>query len=468
MPANFFLHDDFLLYNNYAKELYHSYVKHLPIIDYHTHLLPQAIATNKRFEDITEIWLKGDHYKWRAMRAHGIKEDYITGNTSSIEKFRSWAKVVPFTLRNPLFHWTHMELANPFGIKKYLDELSADEIYHNANDLLQTNDFYVQGLLKHFNVEVVGTTDEPCDSLQYHQQFNQQNIGIKITPAFRPDALLRIEDKASFINNLQLLETTTNRSIKTLDDFIAALQNRVDYFHSNGCRLSDHGLNYIPLSTDRNIGLDESFSTYINNTGASFVAVDQFKGYVLSELCKMYHAKGWVQQLHIGAIRNNNTRLLHNVGADVGCDSIGSHLHAHGLSHLLNKLDGTDQLAKTVLYNLNPADNELFATMAGNFNDGSVKGKIQYGAAWWFLDQKDGMEKQLNTLSNMGLISTFIGMTTDSRSFLSYSRHEYFRRLLCNMFGEDIQKGELPADINWVGGMLQNICYYNAKSYFSF
>lgn len=464
----FFLHDDFLLHSKQAQVLYHEYVKDLAIIDYHTHLSSENISSNKKFESLTEIWLKGDHYKWRAMRAAGIDEKFITGASSDKEKFLCWAKTVPQTVGNPLFHWTHLELKNPFGIKKYLHHESAEDIYIQCNALLQKDSFSTVALLGNFNVEAVVTTEDPCDDLHFHQHIKNNSPGFSVTPTFRPDAYIQIGEIRSFINGIHVLEKVSNIEITDLNSLIEALHKRIDFFHDNGCRISDHGLRYIPGRIYYSAQLDNSFRSIVQNNSGAVIDTDHFTGYVLSELCKIYNSRNWVQQFHLGALRDNNTRLQKLIGADCGCDSIGDYRQAEGLSVLLNHLDESDQLAKTILYNVNPADNELFATMAGNFNDGKIKGKVQYGTAWWFLDQKDGIEKQLGTLSAMGLISTFIGMTTDSRSFLSYSRHEYFRRILCNLFGAQMEKGELPDDEKWIGKILQDICYYNAKSYFDF
>ena len=464
----FFLDDDFLLHSKQAKILYHEYVKQLPIIDYHTHLSPQNIAASKKFESLTEIWLKGDHYKWRAMRAAGIDEKFITGTSPAKEKFLHWAKTVPQTIGNPLFHWTHLELKNPFRIERYLNGESAEEIYDQCNSLLRTDSFNVVSLIGKFNVQIIATTDDPCDDLISHQVIKKNSPGFAVTPTFRPDAYIQISNIESFISNVHRLEKIANIEIKDLGSLIEALRQRIDFFHSNGCRISDHGLRYIPGVIYYSRQLDLSFQSVLKNSAGATMDNDHFTGYILSELCKIYYSKNWVQQFHLGALRNNNARLQNLLGADCGCDSIGNYQHADGLSALFNHLDESGQLAKTILYNVNPADNELFATMAGNFSDGKIKGKVQYGTAWWFLDQKDGIEKQLGTLSVMGLISTFIGMTTDSRSFLSYSRHEYFRRILCNLFGAQIEKGELPNDEKWIGKILQDICYNNAKNYFNF
>jgi glucuronate isomerase len=461
-----FLTDDFLLHSEAARRLYHEYAKDLPVIDYHNHLPPQEIAGNKKFENLTSIWLKGDHYKWRAMRAFGIPERLITGDASDEEKFMQWAKVVPYTVKNPLFHWTQMELLNPFNIAEYLNKDTAKYIYSNCNELLQQDDFSTRSLLQRFNVQMLGTTDDPCDDLSDHQRIRNDGFSVKVLPSFRPDKVLNISDRGSFMQYLARLEAASAMAIHDLESLLEALQSRVNYFHDNGCRVADHGLVQMPAETD--MGKDEinEFVKFIKEPGARFSRPEAFAGFILKELCKMYHAKNWVQQFHLGAIRNNNKRMLRVAGPDTGYDSIGDYTQAERLSAFLDALDNTDQLAKTILYNLNPADNELFASMAGNFNGSEIKGKVQYGAAWWFLDQKDGMEKQLNTLANMGLISGFIGMTTDSRSFLSYSRHEYFRRVLCNLLGREMENGELPNDLAWIGGIVQDICFNNARNYF--
>ena len=459
--------DDFILQGETARKLYHDYVKEMPIIDYHCHLPPDEIAHNKQFQNLTEIWLKGDHYKWRAQRSLGVNEEMITGAATDEEKFMAWAKVVPQTVRNPLFHWTHLELKNVFGVKEFLNESSAKRIYHHCNELLKGPEFTTRGLLQSFKVAYVGTTDEPWENLQYHQQLAEENFSIRTSPSFRPDKVLMIDNKENFFKHLILLEHSSNISIHNINDLLEALQNRVNYFHENGCTVSDHGLLYMPGSFEFSDALEKEFTSFLQTRTGHFSDPEQFMGYVLTQLCKMYHAKDWVQQFHLGPIRNNNSRLNKKLGADSGFDSIGDFPQALTMSRFLDNLDSHDQLAKTVIYNINPSDNEVFATMLGNFNDGSIKGKIQFGSGWWFLDQKDGMEKQLNTLSNMGLISTFIGMITDSRSFLSFPRHEYFRRILCNLFGDEMDKGLLPNDEKWMGGILQDISYYNAKNYFN-
>ncbi len=460
--------ENFLLQNEAAKNLYFNFAAGLPVIDYHNHLSPNEIATNKKFANLTEIWLKGDHYKWRAMRSLGIPENNITGSASDEEKFLAWASVFPKTVRSPLFHWSQMELKNPFCVGEYLNGTTGPAIYNHCNELLKEDGFSTKGLLKHFNVEMVGTTDDPCDDLMNHQKIKEDGFEVKVLPSFRPDKVLNIGEQNSFYQYLSKLETVTAIKIQSIGDLLEALENRINYFHENGCRIADHGLSQMPSKFTLTTALENEFALFIRDkkNAAAFSQPDLFAGAILMSLCSMYHARGWVQQFHLGPLRNNNSRLLKLLGADAGVDSIGDFSHANALSIFLNELDQRDQLAKTILYNINPADNEVFATMCGNFNDGITPGKIQYGSGWWFLDQKDGMEKQLNTLSNMGIISTFIGMLTDSRSFLSYSRHEYFRRILCNLFGQEMESGIIPNDEKWIGGIVQDICYYNAKKFF--
>ena len=462
------MNEDFLLQNEKAKILYHQYAKDMPIIDYHNHLPPKEIADNKKFKTLTEIWLKGDHYKWRAMRTFGVNEKYITGDASDEEKFLEWARVVPYTIRNPLFHWTLLELHDPFGVSEYLHEGSAGEIYSHCNALLQKDEFSTRSLLQHFKVEMVGTTDDPCDDLSSHRQLAAEGFGTKVLPSFRPDKVCAIHNREAFVSYVRRLEAVAGVKITDLDSLLEAFQKRIDFFHDNGCRVSDHGFQQLPSTFHLSAAAEKEFSLFISSDDAKpFSEPDAFFGFILVQLCRMYHAKGWVQQFHLGALRNNNTRMLGILGPDTGFDSIADIPQAASMSRFFDALDSTAQLTKTIIYNLNPSDNELFATMTGNFNDGTIKGKIQFGSGWWFLDQKDGMEKQLNALSNMGLVSTFIGMLTDSRSFLSYSRHEYFRRILCNLFGTEMEKGELPNDEKWIGEIVQNICYNNAKEYFN-
>ena len=464
--SSYFLTEDFLLQGRLAKRLYHDFVKGLPIIDYHCHLPPDEIAANKQFANLTEIWLKGDHYKWRALRTLGVGEEMITGKASDEQKFMEWAKQVPQTVRNPLFHWTHMELKNVFGINEYLNEASGPEIYTTCNELLGRPSYTTRSILKSFSVEYIGTTDEPWDSLAYHQQIAAEKFSIRVSPSFRPDKILQIDNPKTFFASIDLLSKSSGVAIKDIPSLLEAIQNRVDFFHENGCRVSDHGLQYLPPDFSFSQQLETEFASFLSSKKGSFSNPTAFMGYMLVQLCKMYHAKKWVQQFHLGPIRNNNTRLKMKLGSDSGFDSIGDFPQALQLSLFLDYLDQTDQLTKTIIYNINPSDNEVFASMLGNFNDGSIRGKIQFGSGWWFLDQKDGMEKQLNALSNMGLISTFIGMITDSRSFLSFPRHEYFRRILCNLIGDEMEKGLLPNDEKWMGEIVRNIAYFNAKEYF--
>ena len=462
-----FLNEHFLLNNGTAQTLYHEYAKEMPVIDYHCHLSPAAIAADQQFDNLTQVWLYGDHYKWRAMRANGVDEAYITGNKTDKEKFIRWAETVPFTLRNPLYHWTHLELQRYFNINTILNADTAEDIYERCSALLRTPEYSVRNLLRKMNVKVVCTTDDPVDSLEYHQQLKKEGFEIAILPAFRPDVAMNVDHAAGFNTYVSLVEKASGMSIGHYDDYCAALKKRHDYFAENGCTVSDHGLEEIYAEDYSEEEIKNIFSKIRSGSELSLAENRQFKSAMLILFAEWDAEKGWVQQYHLGAIRNNNSRAHRNLGADTGWDSIGSFNHGKPLSKFLNKLDSQNKLTKTILYNLNPADNELMATMIGNFNDGSVSGKIQWGSGWWFLDQKDGMTRQINALSNMGLLSKFVGMLTDSRSFLSYPRHEYFRRLLCNIFGEDIENGELPNDIEWTGKIIRDICFNNAKKYFN-
>ena len=464
-----FLTEDFLLTNKFAKTLYHDYAKSLPIIDYHCHLSPQDIANDRQFENLTKIWLDGDHYKWRAMRTLGIEEKYITGNASDEEKFKKWSYTVPYTLRNPLYHWTHLELKRYFGIDEVLTPDTADKTYSIGLSKLKDKSCHTRGLLTGMNVEVICTTDDPIDSLEHHQKIKKDNFAIKILPAFRPDKAYAVENSETYNSYIGKLSNVSSIEITSFSKLISALENRINYFHANGCKLSDHGLEqlYYP-EPGTTINIEQLFTKIVKHEKITELETQYFKYCVLIELGRLYHKKRWTQQFHLGALRNTNDRMLKTLGPDTGFDSIGDFSQGRKLSKFMNELDSTNQLTKTILYNLNPADNEVMAAMIGNYNDGSVKGKIQFGSGWWFLDQKDGMEKQINALSNMGLLSCFIGMLTDSRSFISYPRHEYFRRILCNLIGRDVENGELPADEKWLGKIITDICYHNAKSYFNF
>jgi glucuronate isomerase len=463
-----FLDDNFLLQGKTAQRLYHDYAAALPIIDYHCHLPPDQIAYNINFKNLTQAWLYGDHYKWRAMRTNGVNEEYVTGSRSDEEKFMQWAATVPYTLRNPLYHWTHLELRRYFNIDQLLSPSTAKNIYDDCTVKLQTPGFAVRNLITKMKVEVVCTTDDPIDSLEHHQQLKQDGYVVKVLPAFRPDKAMNLDDIISLNQYIDQLQEITNIDIQDFENYLAALKKRHDYFAANGCQVSDHGLEHIYAEDYREEEIAAIFKKIRHNYALMPMEILKFKSAMLVHFALWDYEKGWVQQYHLGALRNNNTGAFKNLGPDTGWDSIGDFSQARALSRFLNKLDSGNKLAKTIIYNLNPADNEIIAAMTGNFNDGSVAGKIQFGSAWWFLDQKDGMTKQLNTLSNMGLLSRMVGMLTDSRSFLSYPRHEYFRRLVCNLFGEDIDNGELPNDLEWTGKIIQDICYYNAKNYFHF
>ncbi len=457
---------NFLLQSDVAETLYHQYAKDLPIIDYHNHLSPQRIAEDQPINNITEAWLNGDHYKWRAMRANGIEETYITGSeTTEKEKFMKWAETVPYTLRNPLFHWTHLELQRYFNVDEILTPSSAERIYDKANAVLETKT--PAQLLEQMKVEVICTTDDPTDTLEHHKTIAKKGFFTKVLPTFRPDNLILIEAEG-FVSYIEKLSARVGFTISNLSELLQAIQNRVDFFDALGCRLSDYGLEQIYAFDFTEKKADTIFQKRLSQAEISKEDARVFASYLLFQLCKMYHAKGWVQQFHLGALRNNNSRLLDQIGLDAGVDSIGDFSQAKAMSKLFNQLDAENTLSKTITYNLNPSQNEVFATMMGNYSEAGIPGKMQWGSGWWFLDQKDGMEKQLNTLSNMGLLSRFVGMLTDSRSFLSFPRHEYFRRILCNLIAEDVKEGLVPNDIEFLGKMVQDICYNNAVRYFNF
>jgi glucuronate isomerase len=465
-----FLDDDFLLDSDVAADLYHRYARDLPIIDYHCHLSPDLVANDHRFRSITEIWLDGDHYKWRAMRTNGVPERCCTGDASDWEKFEAWARTVPDTVRNPLYHWTHMELRRPFGVTALLSPATARAIFDRCNERLREDGFTALGLLRGFKVAVVCTTDDPIDSLDAHRRLAERpDPETRVYPTWRPDRAFGVEDAEAFNAWVSRLEQASNLAIGgSLDAFLAALEARHAFFHQMGCRASDHGLETMAAEPWADADVAASFDRLRSGASLDAGAAGRLRSALLHRLALLDHARGWVQQFHLGALRNNNTRLRRSLGPDTGFDSIGDFEIARPLSRFLDRLDQTNQLARTILYNLNPRDNALVATMIGNFQDGSVPGKLQYGSAWWFLDQLDGMTAQMNALSTMGLLSRFVGMVTDSRSFLSYSRHEYFRRLLCNLLGEDVRRGLLPDDRDTLGAIVARVCFLNARDYFGF
>ncbi|MCL3780741.1 glucuronate isomerase [Prolixibacteraceae bacterium JC049] len=463
-----FLDDNFLLQTPSAERLYHEYAADLPIIDYHCHIPPQEIADDKQFANMTAIWLAGDHYKWRGMRTNGINEKYVTGDASDWEKFEKWAETVPYTLRNPLYHWTHLELKKPFGITDILNKETAKSVWERCNEMLATPEFSCRNLIRKANVEVICTTDDPADTLEWHKKIKDDGFEVKVLPSWRPDKAMMADDPATYNEYLDRLAAISEVEISDYASLVKALEKRHDFFNEMGCRLSDHGLERFHAEEYTQEEVEAIFLKVRRGNALTAVELEKFKSAMLLLFGQMDHAKGWTQQFHVGALRNNNTRMFNQLGPDTGFDSIADELVASAMSKYLNRLASTDQLTKTILYNLNPAHNEVYATMLGNFQDGSVAGKIQFGSGWWFLDQKDGMEKQMNALSNLGLLSRFVGMLTDSRSFLSYSRHEYFRRILCNLLGNDMENGLIPADFDLVGKMVQDICYYNAKNYFNF
>jgi len=464
-----FIHDDFLLDSPSACELYHRHAAQLPIIDYHCHLPPAEIAQDIRWDNIASLWLGGDHYKWRAMRTAGINERFCTGDASDWEKFAAYAGVVPKLLRNPLYHWSHLELTRFFGITELLNSNSAEEIYNHCNGLLAKPEFSCRGLMKKSKVEVVCTTDDPVDSLEHHASIaSDEAFKIQVRPTWRPDKALQIDQPHAFDIWLAALEKASDTSISTLADFMEAMQKRHDFFASRGCRLSDRGIDTLYAE---DCSENQAASIFAKARAGQTLQADEivrYKSYMLHELAKMDFARGWTMQIHYGAMRNNNSRMKKLMGADCGFDSIGDLSVADALSRHLDRLDLIGSLPKTIIYNLNPCDNEVIATMIGNFQDGLTPGKIQFGSGWWFLDQLDGMTRQIESVSQLGLLSQFVGMLTDSRSFLSYTRHEYFRRLLCNILGTDIEKGRLPSDFALIGKMVEDISYYNARGYFGF
>lgn len=465
-----FLDENFVLETETAQELYHKHAKQQPIIDYHCHLNPEYIANNHKFDNLGQIWLEGDHYKWRAMRTNGIDERFCTGkDTTDWEKFEKWAETVPYTMRNPLYHWTHMELRSAFGVDKILNPQTAKEIYNECTAKLRTPEYFARGLMKKYNVEVVCTTDDPIDSLEYHLALRKEGFEIKVLPTWRPDKAMAVENASAYRTYVEKLSEVSGVTISKFSDLIDALRKRHDFFASVGCKLSDHGIEEFYAEDYTQSEIDAIFNKVYGGTNLNKEEIVKFKSAVLFEGAIMDHEKGWTQQFHYGAIRNNNTRLFNSLGADTGFDSIGDFTVAKNMSRFFDRLDTDNRLAKTIIYNLNPRDNDLIATMIGNYQDGTVAGKIQFGSGWWFLDQKTGMEAQMNSLSNLGLLSRFVGMLTDSRSFLSYPRHEYFRRILCNLIGNDVENGLLPSsELPFLAKMVEDISYNNAKRFFEF
>ncbi len=461
-----FIHEDFLLGTPAARRLYHEFAEPEPIFDYHCHLSPRDIAENRQFDNLSEVWLEGDHYKWRAMRANGVPERFCTGDATPLEKFTAWAATVPYTLRNPLYHWTHLELSRYFGSTELLNAASAARIWEQANEQLARPELSVHGILRKFRVTTLCTTDDPADDLSHHETIAKSNLATRVLPVFRPDAAFLVSEPARFNMWLSRLEQATGSDINSLWSLLDALGKRADFFHERGCRLSDHGLEHCPAEPCTEAEAGAIFAAARGGKAASPVERAKLISFLMFFLGNLYAKRGWTMQLHLGALRNNNTRLFRSLGPDTGFDSIGDFPQAAGLAALLDRLDTENSLPQTILYNLNPADNYVFGTMIGNFQDGSVPGKVQLGAAWWFLDQREAMEWQLNALSNLGLLSRFVGMVTDSRSFMSYPRHEYFRRVLCGVIGREIEAGELPDDDALIGSLVRSISYGNASRSF--
>ncbi len=461
-----FIHPNFLLNGKTARELYHDYAKNQPIIDFHSHLSPKLIAEDQNFNNLGQIWLEGDHYKWRAMRTNGIKEEYCTGNAAFSEKFKKWAETVPHTVGNPLYHWTHLELARYFNISELLSPKTANTIYHDASEMLQHKDFSVKSMLEKMNVEVVCTTDDPADSLEYHKKLKDYKI--KIRPTWRPDNLIKTENPDAFNTYIEKLGEVSGQSIATFADLLNVLDTRHAFFYKMGCRASDHGLERIYYSDQAGIDPEKAFRKIRKGEALTDAEAEGYRFAIMQELCKLNHKRGWVQQFHLGAMRNNNSRMYKMRGADTGFDSIGNPQDSFKMSQFFDSLNANAQLAKTILYNLNPSDNKMFTAMIGNFQDGSVPGKMQHGAAWWFLDHKSGIEKHLSDFSALSLLSRFVGMVTDSRSFLSFPRHEYFRRIACNYIGNEVDNGTIPYEKDILKTMIEGISYKNAKAFFEF
>ncbi len=462
-----FLTEDFLLQTETSRYLYHEHAAKMPIYDFHSHLSPADIAADRKYDNLTQAWLDGDHYKWRAMRTHGVEERYCTGDADDYAKFEKWAQTIPFTLRNPLYHWTHLELWRYFDEKRLLNPDTAREIYDNCGDLLKTDQFSVCNLLRRMNVSVVCTTDDPLDLLEHHQKISSGGFEIKVCPTWRPDAAMAVENLDRLNQWIDSLEAAAEMAIRKFSSYLVALCKRHGYFHQMGCRLSDHGLQTAYAEDYLESEIEEIFQKIRLRSPLGRSEQLKFKSEMMAQFALMDYQAGWVQQLHLGPLRNTNSRMLKELGPDSGFDSIGDLPQAAALARFLDRLDADDILPKTIIYNINPADNAMMAAMIGNFSTGPDPAKIQYGPAWWFLDQKDGIENHLNILSNMSLLHHFVGMTTDSRSFLSYPRHEYFRRILCNLIGRDVENGELPRDLDLLGKMIEDICFNNAKNYFA-
>jgi glucuronate isomerase len=460
-----FIHENFLLQSKAAERLYHGYAAREPILDFHSHLPPAEVANDRRFADLFEIWLEGDHYKWRAMRANGVAERFCTGDAARHEKFLAWARTVPYTLRNPLYHWTHLELKRYFQIDDLLNERTADSVWRRANSALRSEELSAQGILRKFDVRLVCTTDDPCDNLEHHKIVNTRDLGFRMYPSFRPDRALTVNCPGTFNQWLTRLEAATNISISKLDDLLDALEQRHCCFHDHGGRLSDHGLSHCYVAPCTHARAESIFNKARSGVAACADEHEAFASFMMLYFGQLDSRRGWTKQLHLGPLRSANTRKLREIGVDAGFDSIGDDPQAKALNAYLDLLESERALPRMVIYNNNPADNYVFATAAGNFQDDSVPGKIQFGSGWWFLDQKEGIEAQLNALSNAGLLSRFVGMVTDSRSFMSFPRHEYFRRVLCDLLGREMESGELPNDESLIGAMIRQICFQNARDF---
>ena len=461
-----FMDENFLLESKTAQSLYEEHAKDMPIYDFHSHLHAKDIANDINFDNLGQVWLSGDHYKWRLMRANGIPEHFCTGNATDYEKFQKWAETVPKTIRNPLYHWTHLELRRYFNIEELLNPTNSQKIYEQCSKLLKTPEYSIKNLLSKMNVKLICTTNDPIDDLESHRKIKMTGFNIKVLPTFRPDKAMNVEENASFINYIHQLSEISEVTINDFSSLIDAIKIRHKYFHDNGCRNADHGVNHLHATDYSDQDIDKIVHKLLSKKEISNIEISKFKCAFLYEVGRLNHKRGWVQQFHIGALRNVNTRKFNELGRDVGCDTIGDHNIGEEMAKFLDLLDQSNELAKTVIYNINPRDTELFASMIGNFQDGTCPGKIQYGPSWWFLDQIEGITNQINSLSNLGLLYHFIGMTTDSRSVLSLPRHEYFRRILCNIVGTDVEKGKIPRDMNLLGEMIENICYNNAATYF--